>query len=98
MNREEILRELIYPSLAEIRKSLDSSEALPDSPDTILFGPASVLDSLSVVSLLMAVEEKIEEKGGKGVTLANDRAMSRRSSPYRTAGTLAEYIEELMNE
>jgi acyl carrier protein len=63
----------------------DLSEATP------LFGEAGFLDSMSLVSLVVAVEQAIEDRFGKAVSLADEKALSRRHSPYRTIGSLAEY-------
>jgi acyl carrier protein len=59
--------------------------------DTRLFGEGGLLDSMALVSLVIAVEQAIEEKYGVGVALADEKALSQRSSPYRTIGTLASY-------
>lgn len=56
-----------------------------------LFGVDGVLDSLALVSLVLAVEQGIEEKLGVLVTLADARAASQERSPFRTVGTLTTY-------
>ena len=37
------------------------------------------------------VEQEIEDRHGTSVALADEKALSQSSSPYRTVGTLAEY-------
>lgn len=59
--------------------------------DTRLFGQGGLLDSLALVSLVVAVEQGVEEKFGARVELADDKALSQKNSPYRTVGTLADY-------
>ena len=63
-------------------------------PATRLFGEGGVLDSMGLVSLVIAVEQEIEEKFGVSVALADEKALSRRNSPYRTVQSLAEYAGE----
>jgi hypothetical protein len=46
------------------------------------------------VSLVIAVEQAIEEKYGVVVELANDKALSQRNSPYRTVETLANFATQ----
>ncbi len=60
-------------------------------PDTRLFGEGGMLDSMALVSLVIAVEQAIEEKYGVGVALADEKALSQRSSPYRTISSLVAY-------
>lgn len=61
------------------------------SSETRLFGQEGVLDSLALVSLVIAVEQRIEEESGTRVELADEKALSQKSSPYRSIGTLADY-------
>lgn len=56
-----------------------------------LFGIDGVLTSLELVSLIVAVEQEIEDQLGVMVTLADAKAASQRSSPFRTVGALVEY-------
>ena len=58
---------------------------------TALFGGDGFLDSMALVTLVVAVEQAIEEKFGTNVSLADPGAMSQEHSPYRTIGALADY-------
>jgi acyl carrier protein len=58
---------------------------------TTLFGGDGFLDSMALVTLVVAVEQAIEEKFGTNVSLADPGAMSQEHSPYRTIGALADY-------
>jgi acyl carrier protein len=64
---------------------------------TVLLGDDGLLDSLGLVTLLVDVEQAIAEETGIEITLGDDRAVSARSSPFRTVGTLAEYTLELVD-
>jgi len=92
------LTTLIMDSL----KSLDSDEdlILPSeiNGDTPLFGKEGLLDSMALVTLVVAVEQAIEDKYGVNVSLADAKAMSQKNSPYRTVGFLAEYAQRLIEE
>lgn len=87
---------LIYEAIDELNETLD--EPIETSDSTQLFGSKSKLDSMGLVSLIVTVERLIEEKYGKTVTLASEKAFSRSSSPFRTVQTLSEYISELLAE
>lgn len=64
--------------------------------ETSLFGQEGMLDSVGLVTLVVAVEQAIEDTFGLSVTLADEKAMSQRHSPYRTVGTLADYAQRVM--
>ncbi len=66
------------------------------SADTVLFGKKGVLDSMGLVTLIIAVEQAIEDRFGKTIALADEKAMSQASSPYRSVATLSDYaVSEL---
>jgi len=76
------------------RESVDLRDEL--GPDTPLFGRRGVFDSLGLVSLILGVEEAIADDYGVSVSLADERAMSQSSSPYRTIRSLADYAAGML--
>jgi len=66
--------------------------------ETKLFGSDGLLDSMGLVNLVVNIEERIQEEYKISILLADERAMSRSQSPFRTLSTLAKYIEELLRE
>jgi acyl carrier protein len=62
--------------------------------ETPLFGGDSGVDSLTLVRMIAEVERQAEEKFGKQIVLADERAMSRRNSPFRTVGSFGEFVQE----
>ena len=66
--------------------------------DTALFGKSGLLDSMGLVSMIVAVEQDVEDEFDKNVTIADARAMSQKHSPFATVGSLAVYIEGLIKE
>jgi D-alanine--poly(phosphoribitol) ligase subunit 2 len=66
--------------------------------NTTIVGPSAVLDSISAVSLIVDIEQRLEMEHNIYVTLASEKAMSQKSSPFRTAGVLADHICESIKE
>ncbi len=64
---------------------------------TVVFGGGGLLDSMGIVMLVVDLEQAVCTETGKAVTLADDRAMSQRSSPYRSVGALEDYIDAQLN-
>lgn len=64
------------------------------SDHTPLFGGDDSIDSLSLVTLVATLEREVERTLGARVVLADERAMSQRRSPFRTAGSLVDFICE----
>jgi hypothetical protein len=66
--------------------------------ETRLFGPHSLLDSSALVSLLVEVEQQINDAVGTEIVIADERAMSQKHSPFRNIGALADYVVMLLGE
>jgi acyl carrier protein len=89
---------LIFDTIDEMNLELDSSNQIKKNEDTVIFGIDSALDSIGLVNFITIIEQKIEEETGKFITIADERAMSMENSPFKTVGTLKEYIELLIND
>lgn len=57
-----------------------------------------VLDSLGVVFLLTELEERISDSLDIEIVLADERAMSQKTSPFRRVNTLIKYVDLLISE
>lgn len=62
--------------------------------NTLLFGEGGLLDSMGLVSLVIAVEQAIEERFDARVSLADEKALSQSNSPYRSIDSLAAYAAD----
>jgi acyl carrier protein len=89
------LERLVYPTVDELA-SYWRGTVVPKTPDTPLVGPGAALDSLGLVTLIVTLETRVADELGRSVTLASEQAMSRTHSPFRTLGTLAAYLDELL--
>ena len=88
----------IISSAAEEIDTRLAAQIQERSEATVLYGPEGLLDSLGLVHLVIAVETAIADEFDVHVTLADERAISQRSSPFQTVGTLADYIVMVMKE
>ena len=89
-----VVTETLIENNAEIKSPL----LVSPGPDTVLFWKDGILDSLELVKLISDLEENIYRKFGKQITLADEKAMSQRISPFRTVRSLADYIDKLLTE
>ncbi len=94
----EALLQLVVAGLRDVIEQ--SERPMPATLDaaTSLVGKQAVLDSLALVTLIVDLEQRIEEEHGVALTLADDRAMSQKHSPFRTVESLTAYIDELIGE
>jgi hypothetical protein len=86
----------IYRAVDWINDGLPPDHQVIKAPDTKLVGPQSVLDSIQLVSLIVTTEREIEDAFRVAVTLADERALSMKTSPFRSIQSLADYIALLI--
>ena len=91
LSRETALS-LVLESLGDLLRSRSAHVDGPLGEDVRLLGRGAVIDSLGLVALIVEIEQRLEERHGVVVTLADERAMSQRHSPFRTVGTLSDYL------
>ena len=89
------ISEIILNQIEEYNENLDEKVDISKGEDTVLFGKGSALDS---VALIVDIEQAVNDEYDKKIVITNAKAMSRNNSPFRTVGTLADYIKELLEK
>jgi acyl carrier protein len=85
----------IQSAIYSIISQLLEDKSLVVTDDMPLIGSKSVLDSMNLVELCLALEDKATEMGFE-FDWTSDVAMSRSRSMFRTAGSLAsEFISQM---
>jgi acyl carrier protein len=90
--------QFVIDEITTLNDELETKVDLKTGRETRLFGGGGVLDSLSLVSLIISIEERLEIETNQSVVLATERAMSKRISPFTSVGSLCDYINEMVNE
>ena len=98
MELKEKITQLILKVIDELNEQLQPEQNLDKAIETIIVGKGGKLDSLGLVNFIVAVEQMIEDEFEVPIILADERAMFQNQSPFRTVGTLAEYIAMLIEE
>ncbi|MBI3894326.1 MAG: hypothetical protein HY313_00195 [Acidobacteria bacterium] len=99
LSRTEITA-LVISTLRDVlsRQSETRKHKKAVQESTPLIGEHSVCDSLGLVNLIVDVEQRLQEEHGILLTLADERALSQKISPFRTVSSLVDYIERLIRE
>jgi len=92
------IKEIIFKSIKELNENLDEDKQLQLSTDTVLLGKDSNIDSITLVNLIVTIEESLEDNLNVSVTLADEKALSQKNSPFLTIQTLLDYIALLIKE
>ncbi len=96
MIEKEKLKEAIFGAIDEINRQLTSEQRLEKSMDTILLGSLGKLDSLGLVNLIVATEQKVEEGFSVTISLADNETIFQEDGPLKTVGTFFEHVYSLV--
>lgn len=97
--KKEIFKGKLIELISEyILEEVDQNFSYNIDLDTKLFGGDGPIDSMGLVVLLVKIEEYIEDNYSVSITLASEKAMSRRTSPFSRVKYLLDYIEEVVLE
>ncbi len=92
----ELVAELVR---AGVKDALDDeNDSLEITEETRLLGQGTGLDSLGLVTLIVDLEQQLDDDYDIDIVLASEKAMSQKNSPFRSVGTLTDYIWKLAQE
>jgi len=94
----EKVHQIIIDSIVSLNESLEFKVPIEEGEGCQLYGKSGVLDSLSLVSLVVVVEERLEEAFDTTIILASDKALSQKRSPFATIGSLVDQATALLEE
>lgn len=97
MTRDDINQVVISTFKQVLADSEKTFEGEP-AADTMIMGPDSPFDSVDLVTFIVALEQILEDDWDISVILADDRAMSQTESPFKSIGSISNYIELLIKE
>lgn len=95
---EEKIEKIISKALKEINEELENENLNNPDKETRLYGGSGALDSLALVYLITDLEERISDEFDNDIILADEKAMSQRTSPFRNVESLTIYIQKLLEE
>ncbi len=90
------IESIVIEVVKEIGEEQEIESLSEPDENTLLFGNS--LDSLGVVLLATELEERINDELKLHITLADERAMSQKTSPFRSVKTLTKYINMLVKQ
>ena len=92
------ITDIIFSAIDELNQRLPLERQLTKKADTVLFGESGCLKSLELVSLILLIENKLEEEWDIYLSLTDERAMSQKRSPFQTVARLSDYINLRVKE
>lgn len=97
VNAKEV-ETLIKVSIHLLAEDFDLKSLKQADSKTTLFGNDGLLDSMALVNLIADIENAVHNKYGIPITLADEKAMSTRNSPFLNMETLTQAVIERLPE
>jgi acyl carrier protein len=95
---KEKIRNVIIQAVTELNATLTEPLPIENGDECFIYRYDSHLDSISLVMLISDLESKLEDDFDITLTLANEKSMSAKNSPFSSVGRLTDYIADLIGE
>ncbi len=95
---KEKIKSIIYDAVDQFNDQNQHENHLDKDIETVLFGEEGNLDSLGLVTILVLIEQNIEDEFDVSIAIADEKAMSQKESPFKTIRTLVDYINLLLKD
>lgn len=91
---EESIYSVIMNALEQVNQGRENPIDLAPGQAIVLYGRNGVFDSVGLVGFLVSLEEAIQDRLGRAVTLVSEKAVSRRVSPFSSVAALIQFVTE----
>ena len=92
------IENIIFETLVELNEELNINNIETPNIKTKLYGGSGYLDSLALVSFISDLEYKFSDELDIDLIIADERAMSQKTSPFRNIESLVNYILQLIEK
>ena len=98
MDIKKLALQSILKAIDELNESFPQEKRLTISNETLLFGNNGNLDSLAFMNLIISIEQHIQNDFDVSITIADEKALSKKQSPFESIETLTNYITLILYE
>jgi len=85
---------VVFHCIADNNRQIPKEKQIPSSADVILIGDASTLDSFSLISLLVSIEERLAADLSISCHLIDAVTNAEREPPFSTVGEMMRWIAD----
>ena len=96
MISKENIAAAIFAAVDELNQQLPVGQKLSHSLETNLFSSDGTLDSMAFVTLIVGVEQEIQDKFAIEINLTDQASIPQNNNPFETIGALVNYVSNLL--
>ncbi len=97
MTTDQRIIRAICGAIDEVNEQLPKNHKLHKSINATLFDNSGKLDSMAFVSLIVAIEQKLQDECDVSINLADGDVLSAKDSPFHTVKKLTDHISTVLN-
>jgi D-alanine--poly(phosphoribitol) ligase subunit 2 len=86
------IEQIIFKCIEELNRQLSPESKLQNSLDAILVGEGGALDSLGLITLIVSLEEAVQEETGICMALLEEELLVDSEGPFHTVGSIVNWI------
>ena len=94
MYKQELALKDIFDCIDKINEQLPPDDRIAKEPGSILVGPGSGLDSLTLINLMVEIEETVSASSKYRLSILEGALMHKDGAQFSTALELAKWIAE----
>lgn len=88
------IESLVIETVRLLAADFELAALTEPTASSALYGGDGPLDSMALVNLIADLEDAVAEKFDASITLADEKAMSARNSPFKDITSLAQAVAE----
>ena len=97
MAEKRLILEAILESIDAINETLPREGKISKEPQALIYGPQGVVDSLTLTLLIVAIEQKVEQKLHASISLV-DQTTTSGDNAFHNINTLESHIQRLIDQ
>lgn len=96
MSQRDRVTRVVFEAIEAFNKSVPKERHLKGTLETTLLGDDGNLDSVDFLNLAVIIEKKMGQEFKIPFTVFDLTAMTQKSQPFQSVGTLVKYLLELL--
>lgn len=92
MNTRDTVVAILHDAIEATNQQLPAAQRLQPSPALALVGPGSSVDSLTLISLVVETEERLQASFGTEILLGDMIGLPQEENPFRSLDALADAL------
>ena len=93
----DTLRDIVFDAIDQIN-ALNEGDVKVEKDDSFQLLGNELIDSLTFINLVSTIEDEIEDRLGKDVTIIDEEVLSRTDMPLASVGTLLALITSKLEQ